>query len=96
MPRWLRHSIIVCAARTMDVEVERVKWGLLHGHSLKEIGIVAGVRPVELENGILRCEHTLLERLVLADKLEPGEARRIFRFLEEHITRIVDYKWDGR
>jgi hypothetical protein len=95
MPRWLRYSIIFCAAKTLDLEVEQVKSGLRHGHSLKEIGIRAGVRPLQLENGILRCEQHLLLRLVNADKLEPGEARRIFNFLREHITRIINYSWEG-
>jgi hypothetical protein len=95
MPRWLRYSIIHCAAKTLGLEVEQVKAGLRHGHSLKEIGIRAGVRPIALENGILRCEQHLLLRLVNADKLEPPEARRIFNFLREHITRIINYSWDG-
>ena len=95
MPRWLRYSIVYCAAKTMDVDVDRVKLGLRHGHSLKEIGIRAGVPPIALESGILRCEHNLLKRLVLAGELEPGEARRIFQFLTAHITRIINYSWDG-
>ena len=93
-PRWLRHSIIVCAARVMDLEVSQVQAGLRQGHSLKEIGIRAGVRPVQLENGILRCERALLERLVNAGRLEPAEARRIFNFLETHITRIINLTWN--
>ena len=95
MPRWLRYSIVYCAAKTMDLEVDQVKIGLRHGHSLKEIGIRAGVRPLALENGILRCERNLLVRLVNAGDLEPGEARRIFNFLRTHITRIINYSWDG-
>ena len=95
MPPWLRYSIVYCAAKTMGLEVDQVKAGLRQGHSLKEIGIRAGVRPLQLESGILRCEHNLLERLVNAGELEPGEARRIFDFLSTHITRIINYSWDG-
>jgi hypothetical protein len=95
LPRWLRYSIVYCAAKTMDVEVEHVQVGLRNGHSLKEIGIRAGVRPFQLENGILRCEHHLLERLVNAGDLEPSEARRIHHFLRTHITRIINYTWEG-
>jgi hypothetical protein len=53
------------------------------------------VRPAALENGILRCEQHLLLRLVNAGELEPPEARRIFNFLREHITRIIHWSWDG-
>jgi hypothetical protein len=95
MPRWLRYSIVYCAAKTLDIEVDQVKAGLRHGHSLAEIGIRAGVRPAALENGILRCEQHLLLRLVNAGELEPPEARRIFNFLREHITRIIHWSWDG-
>ena len=35
-PRWLRHSIVVCAAQTMHLEVSQVMSGLRHNHSLKE------------------------------------------------------------
>ena len=90
MPRWLRYSIVYCAAETMGIDVDAVKLGLRSGQSLKEIGIRAGVRPVALENGILRCEHSLLERLVAAGELEPSEARRIMNFLSTHITRIIN------
>ena len=86
--RW-RHSIIVCAAHVLDLDVEQVKLALRHGYSLKEIGIRVGVRPVVLEHGILRCERALLERLVNAGELDPGEARRIFHWFETHITRII-------
>jgi hypothetical protein len=94
-PRWLRYSIVYCAAKTMGLEVDQVKIGLRHGHSLKEIGIRAGVRPEALETGILRCEHGVLSRLVNAGELEPNEARRIMNFLRTHITRIINYSWDG-
>ena len=92
--RWLRHSIIVCAAETMNLEVRQVVIGLRSGHSLKEIGIRAGVRPERLENGILRCERALLSRMVEAGELEPPEARRIWNYLEDHITRIISFKWN--
>ena len=92
--RWLRHSIIVCAAETMDLEVRQVVLGLRNGHSLQEIGIRAGVRPERLENGILRCERALLSRMVEAGELEPSEARRIWNYLEDHITRIINFKWN--
>jgi hypothetical protein len=92
--RWLRHSIVVCAAETMNLDVRQVVYGLRNGHSLKEIGIRAGVRPERLENGILRCERLLLDRLVEAGKLEPSEARRIWHYLEDNITRIINYKWN--
>jgi hypothetical protein len=95
VPSWLRYSIVYCAAKVMDLEVEQVKTGLRTGHSLKEIGIRAGVRPFTLESGILRCEHNLLERLVNAGELDPGEARRIYQFLTAHITRIINWSWDG-
>jgi hypothetical protein len=95
MPPWLRYSIVYCAAETMGIEVDAVKVGLRNGHSLTEIGIRAGVRPVALENGILRCEQNLLQRLVAAGELEPNEARRIMNFLETHITRIINYHWTG-
>jgi hypothetical protein len=95
MPQWLRYSIVYCAAKTMGVDVDQVKLGLRNGHSLKEIGIRAGVRPIALESGILRCEHNLLERLVSVGELDPPEARRIYEFLAAHITRIINYSWDG-
>ncbi len=69
---------------------------LRHGYSLKQIGIRAGVRPVALEHGILRCEHAVLTRMVEHGDLEPGEARRIFNFLESHITRIINFQWNPR
>ena len=94
-PRWLRYSIIVCAAKTLDLEVEQVKLGLRHGSSLKEIGIRVGVRPFLLESGILRCEANLLHRLVEAGELEGPQARRIYHFLSTHITRIINWSWDG-
>jgi hypothetical protein len=92
--RWLRHSIIACAAETMNLEVRQVVLGLHNGHSLKEIGIRAGVRPEQLENGILRCERALLSRLVEAGELEPSEARRIWHYLEDHITPTINFKWN--
>ena len=92
--RWLRHSIIACAAETMNLEVRQVVIGLRSGHSLKEIGIRAGVRPERLENGILRCERALLGRMVEAGELQPSEARRIWNYLEDHITRIINFKWN--
>ena len=95
MPSWLRYGIVYCAAKVMGLEVDQVKAGLRNGHSLKEIGVRAGVRPFVLEGGILRCEHNLLERLVNAGELEPGEARRIYQFLTAHITRIINWSWDG-
>ena len=95
VPQWLRYSIVFCAAKTIGVDVDRVKVGLRNGHSLAEIGIRAGVRPIALESGILRCEHNLLERLVNAGELDPAEARRIYQFLTNHITRIVNWSWDG-
>jgi hypothetical protein len=95
VPHWLRYSIVFCAAKTMDLDVDRVKAGLRNGHSLAEIGIHAGVRPITLESGFLRCEHNLLERLVNAGELDPAQARRIYQFLTTHITRIVHWSWDG-
>jgi hypothetical protein len=92
--RWLRHSIIACAAETMNLEVRQVVIGLRSGHSLKEIGIRAGVRPERLENGILRCERALLGRMVEAGELQSSEARRIWNYLEDHITRIINFKWN--
>jgi len=93
-PRWLRHSIVVCGAKTTHLEVEQVIVALRHGHSLKQIGLRAGVRPVALEHGILRCEQAVLARMVENGDLEPGEARRIFRFLESQITRIINFQWN--
>ena len=78
----------------MNLEVRQVVLGLRNGHSLKEIGIRAGVRPERLENGILRCERALLSRLVEAGKLEPSDARRIWNYLENNITRIINFKWN--
>jgi len=95
MPRWLRYSIIYCAAKTMGIEVEDVKLGLRHGNSLAEIGERVGVRPGVLAEGILRCEHGVLERLVNTTDLSPAEARRIFNFLESHIRQIINWSWDG-
>jgi hypothetical protein len=93
LPYWLKNSIIVCAARTMDERVAAVKAALRQGYSLKEIGIRHGVRPEALEQGILRCERNFLHRLVDADKLARAEAARIYNFLEEHITRIINFHY---
>ena len=95
VPRWMRYSIVHCAAKAMGVDIDRVKLGLQRGSSLKEMGIGAGVRPAALESGILRCEHNLLERLVASGELEPLEARRIMNFLRQHMTRIINYTWGG-
>jgi hypothetical protein len=94
-PRWLRYSIVYCAAKVVDFDVDQVKAGLRNGHSLMEIGIRAGVRPFALESGILRCELNLLERLVNAGELNPGEARRIYQFLTAHIARMINWSTDG-
>jgi hypothetical protein len=93
-PHWLRRSIVGCAAHVLNLEVEQVRLALRNGHSLKEIGIRVGVRPIVLEHGILRCEAAVLARLVHAGELEPGEARRIFHWLETHITRIINFHWN--
>jgi hypothetical protein len=94
VPAWLRRSIIRCAAETTDLDVAQVVYALREGHSLKEIGIRAGVRPALLEQGILRCERINLARLVEAGELSPTEARRINLFLENHITRIINFHWN--
>ena len=93
LPYWLKNSIIACAAKTMDERVAVVKAALRQGYSLKEIGIRHGVRPEALENGILRCERHFLDRLVENGKLTRLEAARIFEFLEDHITRIINYHY---
>jgi transposase-like protein len=93
LPHWIKNSIIACAARTMDERVAVVKAGLRQGYSLKEIGIRHGVRPEALENGILRCERHFLYRLVEAGKLTRVEAARIYDFIEDHITRIINFKY---
>lgn len=95
LPGWLRHSIVVCAAETMGLDVDQVLLGLRNGASLAEIGIRAGVHPAALEDGILRCERNLLARMVETGELRPAEARRIFNLLNDHITRIINASWDG-
>jgi hypothetical protein len=70
LPYWLKNSIIVCAARTMDERVAVVKAALRQGYSLKEIGIRHEVRPEALEQGILRCERHFLHRLVEVDQAD--------------------------
>ncbi len=95
MPPRLRYSIVYCAAQTTGVDIETVKTDLRNGESLKQIGIDAGVRPVVLENGILRCEHGVLDHMVEAGKLDRLQAARIYTFLETHIVRIVNFTWDG-
>ena len=94
LPVWLRHSIIVCAAETIDVHVAAVKAGLRAGHSLKEIAARHGVRPAELKSGILACEWHFLARLVEADKLSRWQAYRVFEFIEDHIDRIINYHYN--
>jgi hypothetical protein len=93
LPYWLKNSIVACAAKTMNARVAVVKAGLRQGHSLKEIGIRHGVRPTTLERGILHCERHYLDRLVHAGKLTRAEAARIFNFLENNITRIINHKY---
>ena len=93
LPYWVKNSIIACAARTMDERVAVVKAALRQGYSLKEIGIRHGVRPEALENGILRCERHFLDRLVEAGKLTRLEAHRIYDFIEDHITRIINFHY---
>ncbi len=93
LPYWIKNSIIACAARTMDERVAVVKAALRQGHSLKEIGIRHGVRPEALERGILHCERHFLDRLVANGKLTRLEAARIFNFLEDHITRIINFHY---
>ena len=94
LPIWLRHSIIVCAAETIDVHVATVKAGLRAGHSLKEIAARHGVRPLELKRGILACEWHFLARLVEAGKLSRWQAYRVFEFIEDHIDRIINYHYN--
>jgi hypothetical protein len=94
LPVWLRHSVIACAAETIDVPVSTVQAGLLAGHSLKEIANRYGVRAPELQRGVLACEHEYLWRLVGANKLTRLQAVRVFSFLEIHIERIINYHFD--
>jgi hypothetical protein len=91
---WLRRSIIECAAKVMDLEVWQVVYGLREGHSLKEIGVRAGVRPERLEYGILRCERAVLAHMVETGQLQPEEARRIYNFLDNNIERIISFHWN--
>jgi len=93
LPFWIKNSVIACAARTMNERVAVVKAALRQGYSLKEIGIRHGVRPEALERGILHCERHFLDRLVANGKLTRLEAARIFDFLEDHITRIINYHY---
>lgn len=94
LPYWLRQSIIVCAAETIDARVATVKAALRQGHSLKEIAARHEVRAPELIRGILACERNFLERLVDSGKLTRLEAARIFDFIEDHIERIINYHYE--
>jgi hypothetical protein len=94
LPFWVKNSIVACAAKTMNERVAVVKAALRQGYSLKEIGIRHGVRPEALERGILRCERHFLDRLVEAGKLTRLEAHRIYDFIEDHITRIINFHYD--
>lgn len=91
LPTWIRHSIIVCAAETIDVRVTTVKAGLRNGYSLKEIAARYEVRASELKRGILACEAAFLQRMVLNGNLTRWQAYRIFEFIEDHIERIINY-----
>ncbi len=93
LPLWLRHSIIVCAAETIEVRVSTVKAGLRAGYSLKEIAARYHVRPNELKRGILECERHLLWRLVEAEKLTRAQFYRLMYFLTTHIDRIINYHY---
>lgn len=95
LPAWLRHSIIVCAAETIDAPVSAVKAGLRAGFSLKQIAARHGVRPLELKRGILHCEAHFLHRAVLDGKLTRAEAARVYAFLEQHIERIINYHYES-
>lgn len=94
LPTWLRHSIIVCAAETIDARVSTVKAGLRAGHSLKEIAARHGVRANELKRGILTCERELLWRLAGTDKLTRLQAYRIFSLLQANIDRIINFHYN--
>ncbi len=94
LPTWLRHSIIVCAAETIEARVSTVKAGLRAGFSLKEIAARHGVRVNELKRGILDCERHLLWRLVEAGELNRAQFYRLMYFLTTHIDRIVNYHYD--
>lgn len=94
LPTWLRHSIIACAAETMEARVGTVKAGLRAGFSLKEIAARHGVREGELKRGILDCERQFLWRLVGTDKLNRAEFYRLMYFLTTHIDRIVNYHYN--
>jgi hypothetical protein len=94
LPTWLRHSIIVCAAETMDARVSTVKAGLRAGYSLKEIAERHGVRAPELKRGILDCESHFLWRLVGTDKLNRAEYFRVMYFLTTHIDRIINHHYN--
>ena len=93
LPYWVKNSIIACAAKTTNERVAVVKAALRQGYSLREIGIRHGVRPEALERGILRCERHFLDRLVEAGKLTRLEAHRIYDFIEDHITRIINFHY---
>jgi hypothetical protein len=95
MPHWLRYGIVYCAARTTGLDIDLIKAGLRNGESLKQIAAQAGVRPVVLENGILRCERGVLDGLVDVGELDRLQAARIYTFLETHIARILNFTWDG-
>ena len=94
LPTWLRHSIVVCAAETIDARVSTVKAGLRAGYSLKEIAERHGVRAPELKRGILDCEREFLWRLVGTDKLNRAEFYRVMYFLTTHIDRIINYHYN--
>jgi hypothetical protein len=90
---WLRRSIIVAAADTIDVRPIVVIEALRNCHSLVELAARHEIRPTELARGILGYERHYLTRLVDAGILTRAEAARILNFLTEHIERIINFHY---
>ncbi len=91
---WLRRSVVDCAAHTIGVDSDRVRYALLHGLSLKQIGINNGVAPERLENGILSCESAFLAHEVAVGHITPDQARNTYAYLSNNIDRIISYHWN--
>ena len=91
---WLRRSIVDCSAHTIGVDSDRVRFGLLHGLSLEQLGINNGIRPERLENGILDCESNLLAHEVAAGHITPEQARNTYAYLSNNIDRIISHHWN--
>ena len=87
---WLREGIVLAAAQTIGVSPETVREALLHGVSLKELGLHHGDGPNELAFGIITHERVILDNWVDNGRITREQAVYGSWFVETHIRLIIN------